>query len=145
MLGSQNLRNPHRPFSEFAEAEGINYQGFDWNGEDGCLNWDLCRPLPEEHRGVYDLVLNFGTTEHCYDQDAVFENIDQMCKPGGAFVHVVPADGYWVGHAPLLYSREALEAICERYGYEVAHLAFRKLSARRANWECIARKPCEAT
>ena len=36
LLGSQNLRNPHRPFSVYAEEEGLDYVGFDINEEDGC-------------------------------------------------------------------------------------------------------------
>ena len=121
VLGSQWIRETGQAWSGYAADNQIDSTIFDWNGEDGATKLDLCLPLPAEFVEAYDVVLNFGTSEHCHDQPAVFTNIHIMCKPGGAIVHSVPAQGYWRGHSPYKYTAAFFPALCELNGYTLLH------------------------
>lgn len=58
---------------------------------------DLNRPVPEDLHGRYDLVVDGGTTEHCFDPPQVFANAARLLKVGGHVVHATPIAG-WVMH-----------------------------------------------
>jgi hypothetical protein len=48
------------------------------------------------HPGIheqFDLVDNPGTTEHIFDQRAIFENIHNLCRVGGLMSHRIPMYG----------------------------------------------------
>ncbi len=68
---------------------------------------DLNNPVPEEMKDCYDLVLDGGTMEHCFDVPQVLENTTRLLKVGGRVVHVSPVCG-WANHgffqfSPILY------------------------------------------
>jgi hypothetical protein len=54
------------------------------------LNYD---EVPAENRGRYDLVTNFGTTEHVVNQLNAFKIIHDLTAPGGVMIHELPAQG----------------------------------------------------
>src|SRR5262245_49655545 len=54
---------------------------------------DLNRPLPQDI-GRYDVVTNFGTTEHVFNIGQTFANIHNLLKVGGIQIHTLPAYGY---------------------------------------------------
>jgi len=57
---------------------------------------DLNHPLPEGLTS-YDLVLDGGTTEHCFNVPQVLANAVRLVKLGGHIVHVSPISG-WINH-----------------------------------------------
>jgi SAM-dependent methyltransferase len=58
------------------------------------LNFEPC---PQHVRGTFDVVLNFGTTEHIIDQVNCFRVMHDAMKLGGVAFHQVPSVG-WLGH-----------------------------------------------
>ena len=54
------------------------------------LNYDKAPPYAA---GKYDLVTNFGTTEHIANQLNAFQVIHDLTKPGGIMIHRIPAAG----------------------------------------------------
>jgi SAM-dependent methyltransferase len=68
------------------------YESIDGNGL-GTITADLNRPL-ETSIGTFDLVTDFGTGEHVFDQAQVWRTIHQLAKPGGYIVFDRPAQGY---------------------------------------------------
>ena len=89
---------------ELFDLIGIEYQAIDFVPAAKTMKLDLNRDrLPGEFKGAFDLVLNFGTTEHVLDQTRCFELIHDACKPGGAIYHQVPAGGYF-GHGYFAYT-----------------------------------------
>jgi hypothetical protein len=54
---------------------------------------DLNRPLSQDI-GRYDVVTNFGTTEHVFNIGQSFANIHSLLKVGGIQLHAVPSYGY---------------------------------------------------
>jgi hypothetical protein len=57
-----------------------------------ALAFDLNRDIVQEYCFVdqFDLVTNFGTTGHVFDQCRVFQNIHAVCAPNGIMIHEVP-------------------------------------------------------
>jgi hypothetical protein len=53
---------------------------------------DLNQPLPD--LGRYDLITNFGTTEHVFNIGTTFASIHRLLKVGGVQVHAVPGYAY---------------------------------------------------
>ena len=64
------------------------------------LNYDV---LPDWARKKYDVVTNFGTTEHIANQLNAFKIIHDLTAPGGIMIHAVPAQGL-VNHGLLKYN-----------------------------------------
>lgn len=72
------------------------YKAIDSNGLDNALEFDLNEDIRETYgfNQQYDLVTNFGTSEHCFDQFSVFRNAHNLCKVGGMMIGIVPFQGY---------------------------------------------------
>lgn len=72
--------------------------GFDWvsaldanNYEGADMIHDLnTRPIPEQLRERFDLVLDGGTLEHVFDIASALRSVCEMTKVGGRIVHISP-------------------------------------------------------
>jgi hypothetical protein len=51
------------------------------------LNFD---DVPDKHKGKYQLVTNFGTTEHVANQNQAMKIIHDLTAVGGVMVHNLP-------------------------------------------------------
>lgn len=81
------------PAEAFYRSLGCStYVAIDGNGR-GNVTADLNLPL-HAHLGVFDLVTDFGTGEHVFDQAQVWGTIHQLAKPGGYIVIDRPSQGY---------------------------------------------------
>ena len=60
---------------------------------------DLNLELPAEMRGIFDLVLDGGTLEHCFNIGQAFMNVASAVREGGYIVHSNPMScfnhGFW--------------------------------------------------
>lgn len=89
-----------RPFWEWL---GFRYASVDVEGNESIeidLNFDEC-DLP--YRGIFDLVTNYGTTEHVANQLNAFKVIHDLARVGGVMVHHVPLQGM-IGHGLINYN-----------------------------------------
>jgi hypothetical protein len=81
--------------SQLTDLTTIEYNSFDvcpaLKTELLDLNYDA---LPRQYYEYYDLVLNFGTTEHIMNQWNCFSVIHEATKVGGIIYCVLPASGY---------------------------------------------------
>ncbi|WP_316189266.1 hypothetical protein [Bradyrhizobium sp. SZCCHNS1054] len=82
--------------SEITDLANIEYASIDVcpglkNTHILDLNFDV---LPDALRGRYDVVFNFGTTEHIFNQWNCFEVIHDALKVDGVVYHQLPASGY---------------------------------------------------
>jgi SAM-dependent methyltransferase len=73
-----------------------HYQCIDLDGRHSALKFDLNKDISKEYdfRQTFNLVTNHGTSEHCFNQTMVFQNIHNLCSPGGIMLHVLPFQGY---------------------------------------------------
>jgi SAM-dependent methyltransferase len=67
------------------------YRAIDLNGTDIAWRHDLNAPLPVAE--TFDVVTNFGTSEHVFDQAQLFRSMHALTRPGGFMLHAVPSQG----------------------------------------------------
>jgi SAM-dependent methyltransferase len=77
----------------YAERGCGRYVSIDGNGR-GTFTADLNQPLIVEELGCFDLVTDFGTGEHIFDQAQVWRTMHDLTKPGGYIAFDRPAQGY---------------------------------------------------
>lgn len=83
------------------------------------------QPLPQDLHGKFDLVINFGTTEHVMNQANAFEVIHDATKPGGLMIHELPILG-WMEHCYITYKPRMFLDIAGANGYELVDFAYRQ-------------------
>jgi len=100
----------------------------DLNGKNGSLPLDLTKPIKTLLAvGPFQLITNFGTSEHVPGQYWCFKNIHNLCDVGGLMYHVVPKVGNWDGvncglkepHCPYFYNSDFFQQLAELNGYEI--------------------------
>lgn len=109
---------------DFYEYLGVKkYTSIDFNSEQDSLMFDLNRNLHADYNydEVFDLVTNFGTSEHCFNQFEVFRNIHQLCDRGGYMLHTLPAQG-WGRHCLFRYDINFYEDLAAANDYQVLFL-----------------------
>jgi len=63
---------------------GFDYRSFDIVEAPDCEYFDLNHDaVPRRHRGRFDVVLNFGTTEHVLNQFNALKTLHDLAKPSG--------------------------------------------------------------
>lgn len=101
MLELGNKKNDKGTYKKFFKKVGLNHVSVDWNGRDGSIKLDLRQiqnAFLHEWYEFFDIVTNFGTTEHVIPQKSVWENILNALKVGGHLVSVTPLPGDWKKH-----------------------------------------------
>lgn len=98
--------------STLMTACGLKYSAIDIFEGAGTIIFDLNRQEPgAEMRNKYDLVTNFGTTEHVVNQYLSLKTIHEITRPGGLIYHQLPLSGYYTHgyfcYTPLLFSELA--------------------------------------
>lgn len=53
---------------------------------------DLNEPLPEQYQQQASLMIDTGTTEHCFNVGAAFRNMCEMVELGGVIITAAPAN-----------------------------------------------------
>jgi hypothetical protein len=89
-------------------APNLRTMPFDLNGQ-----W-----LERQMRGHYDVVLNFGTTEHVVNQFHSFKTIHDLLAPGGIAFNQVPSIGY-SDHGYFAYEPKLFQHLVEANRYEM--------------------------
>jgi len=109
---------------ELFEKAGMSYLSIDIADGYNTLILDLNRAsLPEHLLGKFDLVLNFGTTEHILNQFNCFEVIHDATRLGGYIHHSLPAVGY-ADHGYITYTGRCFFDIAGYNEYEIADFWF---------------------
>lgn len=93
-LGDQGMcgQGKHDLAKDWYEGLGCGrYVSIDGNGR-GTLTADLNKPVT--FSAPFDLVTDFGTGEHIFDQAQVWRTMHALTKPGGYIVFDRPTQGY---------------------------------------------------
>lgn len=118
-LGNQKMRfGKYKTGKEYFKALGVKHISIDINGKSGAKKLDLAAPI-NRWKNTFDIVTNFGTSEHVEGQHACFENIHNFCRVGGAMVHAVPLKGTYKGHSPYHYDNTFFNKLAEANYYTV--------------------------
>lgn len=108
---------------EFPNRFGVIMETWDILGCQNSKIVDLREPINQEHYGIYDVVTDFGTTEHVdgnYYQAR--KNIHNACKVGGMMIHETPLTGHWHGHGHNYMTLQFYEQIASEMGYTILDL-----------------------
>src|SRR4029077_3954661 len=81
--------------------------------------------------GQYDLVTNFGTTEHVINQLNAFKIIHDLTAPGGVMIHALTTQGL-IDHGFLAYNPKFFRTIGNYNEYETLFFDFRWTEIRAA-------------
>ena len=121
MLELGNKKTGNVSYKSYFEGLGFTHVSVDWNGEDGALPLDMRKPLPDWE--PFDMITNFGCTEHVESQFAIWESMHRLCNVVGVQVHMCPASGDWWWHGEWYPRPEFYQEYAERNGYVIDHLA----------------------
>jgi hypothetical protein len=86
---------PDAPYAkEFWDWLGCPYVAIDYDTSPHIIQLDLnFDDVPLEHKGKYDLVTNYGTTEHVVNQMQAMKIMHDLTAVGGLMIHTVPTQG----------------------------------------------------
>lgn len=119
-LGDQYITHgTHRLARDFYRELGCKrYDSIDGNGR-GTITWDLNKKWIDPRR--YDLVTDFGTGEHIFNQAQVWRTLHVLTKRHGFIVFDRPCAGY-PEHCYHLVQRCLLEDLAHANDYKVLRL-----------------------
>lgn len=127
-----NKRNPNGVYKTWFRHLGIEHVSIDWNGRDGALKVDLREPLPTEppFDQPFDLVTNFGTSEHISCQEEVWRNMVASVQVGGWLVCTTPRFGDWTWHGQWHPTADFYQSLAGENDFELEHLGVSGSSPR---------------
>jgi len=97
---------------------GLDITSFDYNGEkNNCVQINLSNPMPEIYHNQFDLVTNFGTTEHVQNQYVCWQNVFNILKKEGTLINEIPKKGKenWPGHSKYYYDEDTFKALSQDF------------------------------
>lgn len=103
---------------------GFRYACIDIDGSPGSIPLDLnYDQVPRSEKGKYQLVTNFGTTEHIANQLNAFKVIHDLTIPGGVMIHEVPAQGMF-NHGLINYNPKFFWMLARSNEYKFLDMDF---------------------
>jgi hypothetical protein len=123
------------PAKIWFEGKGVNHTSIDLNGQMGALALDLSKSLNrEEWKNSFDVVTDFGTSEHVgdefkknnrHDLESLYQcraNCHAWCRPGGLMLFNNPKTGHWPLHGYHFFTISHYEKLAIACNYRVAQL-----------------------
>lgn len=130
-LGAQNIYIEGEWYGKIAKEYftqfGVEHDSYDINVHQGCEFIDLREPLTKKLFGLYDVVTDYGTTEHVKGNYYMANrNIHDLIKVGGIMIRENPKTGHWPNHC-LTYDCNYIDKhfyldLAEHNGYEILEL-----------------------
>jgi|ERR1700733_4263368 len=116
-VGPENFTENAPLARPFWHHIGLVHESLDLRG--GTISFDLNRRrVPWGMRGVFDLVVNGGTTEHVANQNNAFRAIHELTRPGGVMYHELPSLG-WLDHGMIAYQPKFFHHLSRDNDYEI--------------------------
>ncbi len=104
-------------YKDVFKAMGIEHVSVDWNGKNGALKLDLREPL---RLGKFDMVTNFGTSEHVTRQEPVWRNMIEATEK--VLISSTPDPGNWKKHGKYYPTVEFYRSLADLNGLEIERL-----------------------
>lgn len=106
--------------SEWYKNNQVEYMAIDLNGENDAKQWDLSEPVKSNKQ--FDLVADFGTSEHVKDLYQCMANANKLCKVGGLMIHENPKVGNWPKHGFHYRDKDFYYQLAEINGYQLEQM-----------------------
>lgn len=115
-----------------------SYQALDSNGQDGALVVDLNKGLDFQGQrklliGQFDLVTDFGTSEHIFEIGQAWRTMHALCKPGGIIAFLKPYQGHRE-HCFYNVHENFFRDLAEANGYTIQMLRLIENTSGDQNW-----------
>jgi hypothetical protein len=105
---------------------GFDYTAFDIFEAPNTRLMDLnIHFVPSDLQSKFDLVTNYGTTEHVLNQMLAMRSVHDLAKPGGLIHHDLPFGGYYL-HCYFKYNPGVFHDLATANGYR---LIFQEISS----------------
>ncbi len=131
-LGNQALKGIGGVAKYYFQDLGVDHVSIDKNGLDGAIKLDLQKKIEDPLLvGAFDVLTNFGTTEHILSQYVCWMNIHKLVKQGGIFIHLVPRVGHWHRHGDHKYNLEFFQKLAAACDYTIVKNFVRKADPKK--------------
>ncbi|HEY9792383.1 MAG TPA: hypothetical protein V6D22_18420 [Candidatus Obscuribacterales bacterium] len=124
---SRSVENvvPESPLSRcFWNWLRFRYAALDIDGSEDSLPLDLnFDSVPQGARGQFEVVTNFGTTEHVANQINAFKMIHDFCCHNGLMIHNVPGYGM-LDHGLITYNPKFFWMLGRSNGYKIVFMNY---------------------
>jgi len=110
------------------EVEAIDIDGY--QGAD--IIHDLTKPMPEQLKSRYGLIIDAGTLEHVFNPVRAIENLVTALRPEGVIIHMSPTSGY-VDHGYFQFSPIFFSTYYRSMGMSLDGMCLVEQPARRTN------------
>lgn len=81
--------------------------------EAATITHDMNKPIPEELKRRFSVVVDAGTLEHVFNYPVAIKNCMELLKEGGTFISITPANNF-MGHGFYQFSPELFFSIFTR-------------------------------
>jgi hypothetical protein len=108
-LGAQHYLIDNRVVGYFKNLFSYPLTSLDMNGENGSIRVDLAKVLPKMSK--YDLITNFGTTEHVSNQYQCWKNVHSLLEDGGLVISEIPEINAWKNHCKYYVDKRFFESM----------------------------------
>ncbi len=137
-LGNQMLKGIGGAAKLYFQSLGVDHVSIDMNGKNGALNLDLQLEIKDFNLlETFNVLTNFGTTEHVRHQSICWLNVHNLVKQNGIFIHLVPRTEHWKSHGYHKYSLEFFENLVYSCGYKVLENFIRKADSGKDLICCV--------
>jgi len=120
--GSEHLAADAPAARDFWTWLGFDYAAIDIDGSPGSIPLDLnYDSVSKDELGRYQLVTNFGTTEHVANQLNAFKVIHDLVRHGGVMIHHLPMQGM-LNHGLVNYNPKFFWMLGRSNGYRIVYL-----------------------
>lgn len=122
-------------YSHWAIKNYISFDLFDRRAEKVDLNLDLMRT------DSWDIVTNFGTSEHMFNQFAFMKNCHDLTRQGGFSLHVLPVSS-GMDHGFYNYHPTFFRSLAKANNYEILSFRYvpfivKQQESRRKNYSFV--------
>ena len=91
---------------------GLDITSFDITGENNSIILNLSdENIDESYLNSFDIITNFGTTEHVQNQYNCWKNIFKMLKKDGIIISEIPKIGNWPNHCKYYFDENSFKAL----------------------------------
>jgi len=91
--------------------KNLDITSYDYSIDNNSIFLDLTKSIPIEINGIYDIVTNFGTSEHVQNQYMCWKNTFEMMKEGGIVISEIPKKGSWSNHCKYYFDENTFLAM----------------------------------
>ena len=121
-----NKKNVTGLYRDWYIDQGLEYVCLDWNGKDGAVSLDMRYSLEPDDvmngmEAGFQLVTNFGFSEHVENQLACWRNIHHFVGNGGYLAICMPLMPRWKGHGLWMPTADWYLEFAQLNGYIIEH------------------------